>query len=357
MKLGFMFLTSTNSFDVNLSAFADALAALGADVTTYFYKAAPPHVRHAKIKVFGDLFRLRCLLDMAFFDRPHYVMGLESKAWFHKLLALVGIRLLTPKFLPDVSGPEFQALYREEPYKFSVRFKDFPAEYASWKRTNADKTESIFSPTEGIRNYYLGLGYRPREAFIVPHGALTDVFKPAPAPHEGFNLMFIGADAVRKGLSYALKAYEKIRPDFPQARLLIVGRFVECREPGVTVIDEALNPAYLTHVPKYFNRADLLVFPSLVDGQPIVVLEALACGVPVITTKGIGFDDLIVDGFNGFLVEKRDTKALEEKIRRCLSHPQEMAQMRENARQTALRHTWMHSAKAFKEQLDALERR
>ncbi len=354
MKLAFMFLTHTNSFDVNHSVHADHLASLGVGVTVYFYKRAPAGLRHARVKVFGSPFRLFCLLDMIFW-RADLFMGLQVQPRFQKLAQWFGIQRLIPKFLPDVTDPQFVALYHEKPYKFTTRFKDFHAEYDSWEQVNDDKGVWIFSPTEKIRDYYVSLGFDRAKSFIIPHGVLTDVFRPEPQAHEGFNLLFIGADAVRKGLSYALKAFERVRTDYPETKLTIVGRFVVCKEPGVETIDEALNPAYLTHVPKYFNRADLVVFPSLVDGQPIVVLEALACGVPVLTTHDIGFDDIIKDGYNGFLVDKRDDKAIEEKMRWCLSHPAELKKMRANARKTALEHTWMDSAKKFKEQLDALD--
>ena len=66
---------------------------------------------------------------------------------------------------------------------------------------------------------------------------------------------------------------------------------------------------------------DVLILPSVMDGRPVVVLEALALGVPVIATRVGGLPALVRDGETGFLVEPGDTEAMARHLRRLVDDP------------------------------------
>jgi glycosyltransferase involved in cell wall biosynthesis len=84
----------------------------------------------------------------------------------------------------------------------------------------------------------------------------------------------------------------------------------------------------------------VFVFPSLVEGFGLVLLEAMACGIPIITTPNTGGPDIIIDGIEGFIIPIRDVEALKVKIAWCYSHPQELAKMGIAARKKAEQLTW-----------------
>lgn len=66
---------------------------------------------------------------------------------------------------------------------------------------------------------------------------------------------------------------------------------------------------------EFLLNTDIFVFPSWYEGQPLVIIEAMSCGCPVISTKGVGvIDETVIDGFNGVLVEKKNPKELAEAI-------------------------------------------
>ena len=78
---------------------------------------------------------------------------------------------------------------------------------------------------------------------------------------------------------------------------------------------------------QYYSSASVLVFPSLVEGFGLVILEAMACGIPVITTPNTAGADIITDRLDGFIVPIRNVEALKEKLEWCYCHPQELAEM------------------------------
>jgi glycosyltransferase involved in cell wall biosynthesis len=94
-------------------------------------------------------------------------------------------------------------------------------------------------------------------------------------------------------------------------------------------------------LPKIYRSADVFVFPSLLEGMPLVVLEAMASGLPVITTPN-GPGDLVRDGVDGFVVPIRDVDAIVEKLEYLRAHPEERLRMGQNARERAKMFTWEH---------------
>ena len=86
--------------------------------------------------------------------------------------------------------------------------------------------------------------------------------------------------------------------------------------------------------------ADVFVFPSLVEGFGMVLTEAMACGIPIITTPNTAGPDIITDGVEGFIIPVRDVEALKEKLEWCYEHPEELAEMGKAARKKAEQLTW-----------------
>jgi UDP-glucose:(heptosyl)LPS alpha-1,3-glucosyltransferase len=93
-------------------------------------------------------------------------------------------------------------------------------------------------------------------------------------------------------------------------------------------------------VEHYYAAADLCLLPTLSDPFPLVVLEAMACGLPVVTTTRQGVAELLRHGDNALLVEDpRDTRAIVEAIR-ALAAPDERRRIGRRARETVATLTW-----------------
>lgn len=128
----------------------------------------------------------------------------------------------------------------------------------------------------------------------------------------GFRVLFVGGMNLWKGIGYLMRAFRKAA--IPGAELVMVGNpFPETRrlmrhaDPERT---RYLGPLPHHRVLEEMRRAHVLVLPSITEGTPLVIFEALACGLPVIANEAYGGDEIITRGRNGLVTAARDEEAL-----------------------------------------------
>jgi glycosyltransferase involved in cell wall biosynthesis len=189
------------------------------------------------------------------------------------------------------------------------------------------------------------LGYR-----VIYNGVDTTVFAPAQDSVVDPDLvLFAGQLNDRKGLPTLLEAIQTVMLRRPGTRLRCVG--ANKKEPGqlspaekyLSSFPSRLRPRVdfvgsIAHdrMPDEFRRAGLCVFPSTTEGLGIVVVEAMACGVPVIYMKdGVG-PEVITHGVDGLLCDTRSPDSLAGTILQALAAPDRRRSLGERARQTAL---------------------
>jgi glycosyltransferase involved in cell wall biosynthesis len=165
-----------------------------------------------------------------------------------------------------------------------------------------------------------------RDIEVVHTGVDTNVFRPTDRKS------YLGAGDPRilttarlhkyKGLGYLIEAMKMVTQKLPQARLYVRGRGPEegMLKAQVTGLDLEEHVAFLEEtVPNYemphlYSECDIYAQPSVVEPYGIAVLEAMACGKPVVGTKVGGMLDTVVDGVTGFLVAPRDPRQLAHAI-------------------------------------------
>lgn len=157
-------------------------------------------------------------------------------------------------------------------------------------------------------------------------------------------LVFLGrADDPRKNVPLLLGAFARIRAKLPQARLLLVGRPPATALPaGVEATGEVADPA------AELRRAGVFVSPSWQEGFGIAVAEALATGLPVITTPSGGPEDLVRRSGGGLVTEGFDETSLADALLALLDRPERLAEMRRRGREHVMRE---HAPSAFREKL------
>jgi glycosyltransferase involved in cell wall biosynthesis len=149
-----------------------------------------------------------------------------------------------------------------------------------------------------------------------------------PLPDRSPLIGYIGRLSGEKGVQYFVKALPTILSDRQDLRVLIGGdgqlkEAIEAslQEGGVTARVDL--PGWISHddLPNYLNQLRLLVLPSYTEGLPNIMLEAMACGTPVLVTPVGAIPDVIRDGKTGFIMENNSPECIAENVIRALNSP------------------------------------
>ncbi len=165
-------------------------------------------------------------------------------------------------------------------------------------------------------------------------------------------ILYVGTIEPRKNLPTLLRAYSALRQRGCEHRLVIVGRegwrsrgfWETLKELGLG--GEVLTPGYVpdADLPALYSAAEALVFPSLYEGFGLPVLEAMACGVPVVCSAASSLPE--VAGEAALLVSPADVGGLAAAIERLLDDPALRARLRAEGLARARRFTWEAAARA-----------
>ena len=171
-------------------------------------------------------------------------------------------------------------------------------------------------------------------------------------------VLFVGRINRMKGLEHLIKAADIVvnQYGYRDALFLLVGPFenVEMDSPGeytARLLDlvkacnleknvELVGTVPLDELRKLYLACDVFVLPSIVEQLPLVIIEAMMSGKPVVASTTTGALMQVRDGWNGFLVEIGDEKELAEKIRYLLDNPEEARRMGANAKEFARNFDW-----------------
>jgi glycosyltransferase involved in cell wall biosynthesis len=149
---------------------------------------------------------------------------------------------------------------------------------------------------------------------------------------------YIGRLSGEKGVKNFTQALPAILSDRQDLRVLIGGAgplkemiAASLQREGVTTHVDL--PGWISHddLPNYLNQLRILVLPSYTEGLPNIMLEAMACGTPVLATPAGAIPDVIIDGKTGFIMENNSPECISQNVIRALSSP-EMEQIAENGR-------------------------
>jgi phosphatidyl-myo-inositol alpha-mannosyltransferase len=193
--------------------------------------------------------------------------------------------------------------------------------------------------------------YFPGDYRIIPNGVDLDRFADAEPFEElrdgTINILFVGRFEERKGLIHLLRAYHRLRKRHVDARLLIIGsgprqreyrRFIGLRQiRDVEFLGRVSDDAKA----RYFASADIFCAPA--TGQEsfgIVLLEAMAAGVPIVASDIHGYKNVVQRGVQGLLVEPRNHRALAAALYRLSSDADLRHRMGEEGRAKAPEYSW-----------------
>jgi len=179
---------------------------------------------------------------------------------------------------------------------------------------------------------------------VIPSGVDTDMFKPS-APNddylfEKYNVknpycLFVGRLTPRKGVKYLLQALKEV-----DIQCAIVGDgpqrdYLMSLSKNIGIQNRVFFTGFvpLKDLIALYSSASFFALPSLAEGLPLAILEAMSCGLPVIATNVGGIPDTIIDEYNGFLIETEDVQRLSHVIELLAEDSKLCQEMGKNARQ------------------------
>jgi glycosyltransferase involved in cell wall biosynthesis len=180
----------------------------------------------------------------------------------------------------------------------------------------------------------------------IPHGVDTHTIRPDEHGRkkmrdelgiEGFTVIFVGRLVPVKGITYLAEAIRQLDKKGFEGNFIIVGDGPEKRllESLKLSHSKVLLLGYQKNPSKYIQAAETLALPSLGEGCPNVVLEAFACGKPVIASRVGAVPDLVQHGTTGLIINLRDTRGLVDSISLMADDIVKTKQMGKEAREFA----------------------
>ncbi len=207
--------------------------------------------------------------------------------------------------------------------------------------------------SEAVRDYVAH--YFPGDYRVIPNGIDVERFaSPEIQPIKRFDdgrasILFVGRMEQRKGFRHLMRAYSLIKEAIPEARLLVVGAFSDEEKAPFVRYARAhrlrgihfIGWVSREDLPRYYRTATVFCAPSTgFESFGIVLLEAMAAGLPIVASDIIGYRHVLSDGVEGRLVKPGDAKAMADAIVGLLKDPTTRARMAEQGQATAAEYDW-----------------
>ncbi|MDZ7316692.1 MAG: glycosyltransferase [candidate division KSB1 bacterium] len=211
-----------------------------------------------------------------------------------------------------ISSPKWLVPHRFWAYRYAIR--------------HADK---VISVSQATAEWLVRKRKVPaHKVMIIPYGVNLDKFNPKPKNLTREQIGLSPTDLViiqvarlteQKGHKFLVEAAARVAAEIPQAKFVLVGdgplrREIEEQISRFGLKDRFRLLGFRHDVHQILPLCDIFTLPSLYEGLPNVVLEAMACGLPVVATPADGTKEAVVDGETGFLVPIADVDALSERL-------------------------------------------
>jgi alpha-maltose-1-phosphate synthase len=227
----------------------------------------------------------------------------------------------------------------------SIDIISFPSSYEERLIKEPQVASKVFAVSAFLKQTLVEGGIEAGKVEVIPLGfdisGIPFVTETPGITGRPLKLLYVGRITQGKGIKYMLDAMKQFKKE--DVELHIIGNVI-----GKGKAFSAEKDYYTYHgaMPQKqlfaaYTNFDALLFPSLMEGFPLAVIEAMGAGLPVITTPNTSAEELITDGDNGFIVPIRDTNAIVKAIAKLrMTDNTSFQKMRQAARNKALEYTW-----------------
>lgn len=233
-----------------------------------------------------------------------------------------------------------EKLLEDEYKRFGLKFTYSP-DYA--KRKSIEEfylADFIFLPSEFAKKTFIEAGFANSKLFVINRGVYLDKFIPdISKKSKKFTVLFVGRVSIRKGVQYLLQAWKEL--NLKDSELILAGSIDSNMKTILSRYNNIKNitfTGFLKNPIDVFQMSSIFVFPSLEEGSAKVTYEAMATGLPTITTENSG--SVVRDNIDGFIIPIRNIEVIKEKILYFKENPWEIERMANNAINRVLQYTW-----------------
>lgn len=329
-------------FDINTGAcgctvkLGESLRESGIDVDYYTYSDLPKNL-DARIKC--CLFSFFVYRHVQRYKKWDIIDATTSDTW---ILGRFRGKNKKPKIVISSHGLEHTYEENRIAYekKASLRYKCWITLQLKLVELSLRNSDHICVLTHAEKEYIKERFSLPQERISVSYHSLPLYFRNLPdyQPPDEFKVLYVGTGIERKGIRYLLGALEEFSKHNINFSLTLAGlrnnEFLSQQaisdrlKPRINIIpfieNRALPQIYLTH--------SVFVFPSFYEGFGMVIAEAMACGIPIITTEVGVAREWIKDSINGIVIPFRDSSAIYTALMWAYNHPAQMMNYGRNAK-------------------------
>lgn len=188
-------------------------------------------------------------------------------------------------------------------------------------RAMMEHVDYVLTASNFVRDSFLARGFKPEQMLHHPRPLNLTAFKPRTTErpkNRPLTLIHTGELCLRKGTPYLLEAVRLVKRKIPDVRLKLRQNVRDDVKEVLAKYGD-LNIDWLGWVPhdelaRPLQESDIFILPSLEDGLALTVMEAMSCGLPVITTPNTGACDYVQPGVSGEVVPIRDAPAIAEAV-------------------------------------------
>lgn len=227
-------------------------------------------------------------------------------------------------------------LVKEEYEKYGVK-PELPHQRVVEKELKEyEEADYICVSSLFAKRTFLQKGISENKIIHIPYGVDLKSFKKTEKSDDIFRVIFVGAMTLRKGVHYLLQAFSEL--NLPNSELLLIGAMTDEIKPFFKKYEGQFN--WIGSKPqnelyKYYSNSSVFVLNSIEDGFGMVIMQAMACGLPVICTENTGGPDIVRDGKDGFIIPIRNVEKLKEKLIYLSENNEILKQMGQSAKERA----------------------
>ena len=250
--------------------------------------------------------------------------------------------------------PPFNIIYKF--FKTDETEKDL-FKNAIWKISGEffDDCDVIISPTKTIMRQLL-IHKHKSKIVVVSNGIDTNKFKAKVRAKTNLKILYVGSLSHEKNVDMVIKAFAKVAKEIPEAKMEVVGDGPVLKSLKNLTDKLKLQNKIVFHgsiarekLANYYNRCDVFATGSAMEVQPLTLLEAMSCGLPIVGVKRAGVAEMITNNVNGYLVSPSNSSAMSIKIIKILSSNKLRLKFSKNSRKIAKENSLLSSIRKLED--------